>query len=151
MTAAGAAPLVNGLKSAFKRVLKDLGGIDAAAGFTRVGRSQLSDYGNVDSEKLPPVDVVLDLEMAGGHPHVTKALAAAQNFMLLPADRRPSAVLANCLARISVDNGRLFADAATALTGAAMPDKTRQKLLDDLTDVVHAALEARAALAEDTK
>ncbi len=73
----------NGLKTAFKRVVADLGGLACAASCTRVSPSHLSDYGNVESDKMPPMDVVLDLELISGRPHATSALAAMQGRALV--------------------------------------------------------------------
>jgi hypothetical protein len=138
----------NGLKTAFKRVLDDLGGIEAAASCTRVGKSQLSDYGNIACDKMVPVDVVLDLELVSGQPHVTAALAATQGFELLPVDKRPTHELLASLARIADDNGRLFGDVARMIGG--MPTEHHRSLLRrHLTNVVAAAREALAAVPEE--
>ena len=72
---------INALKTAFKLVVSDVGGLEAAAACTRLGKSQLAEYGNINSEKMITVDVVLDLEAIGGAPHVTAAMAAAHGLI----------------------------------------------------------------------
>jgi hypothetical protein len=48
----------NALKTAMKLVITDLGGIDAAASCTRVGRSQINEYGTAGKDSFAPADVI---------------------------------------------------------------------------------------------
>lgn len=132
----------NGLKSVFKRVIDDVGGIDAMAGFTRVGRSQLDSYSNRFVPKFAPIDVVLDAEKIGQTPHVTTALARAQGYELVRVENRGADRLAVELARIGRDIGDLFANATTLLAGGKVSDKERLALIADLDDLGRASREA---------
>ena len=133
----------NGLKTAFKRVIADLGGLACAAECTRVGISHLSDYGNVESDKVVPIDVVLDLEMISGPPHITAALAAAQGReLVVVTPLRPKDDLAVLLARIGADSGALFGDAAEALAHKKLTPREKQKLTSDLAELLAATREA---------
>lgn len=126
----------NSLKTATKLVVADLGGGDAAATCTRVGKSQLSDYGNVSSDKFIPVDVVLDLERVGGVPHITAALARAQGYLLVPGSTpRARSELAVLMAEIGRDVGELFGTAALALSHGKLTDAERQELLRELDNL----------------
>ena len=90
----------NAVKTAFKNLIADLGGIDAAASCTRIGRSQIANYGMAGNEQFVPVDVLMDLEQVGGFPHVTAALARTQGFVLVPIE-------------LSRDHGELAVQLAT--------------------------------------
>ncbi|MDD2794382.1 phage regulatory CII family protein [Acidocella sp.] len=133
----------NGLKTAFKRVVADLGGLACAASCTRVSPSHLSDYGNVESDKMPPLDVVLDLELISGRPHATSALAAMQGRALVVVEPlRAKSDLAVLMARIGQDAGVLFGDISTALSHRRISDRERRKLQDDLRELIDASREA---------
>lgn len=77
------------LKTAVRLTIQRLGGLDAAATCTRVGRSNLSDYGSLAHlDRHIPADVILDLELIAGEPHITAALARAQGYRLEPVAAR---------------------------------------------------------------
>lgn len=132
----------NGLKSAFRKILDDVGGIDALAGFTRVGRSQLESYSNRFTPKFVPADVLLDAETIGQTPHVTTAIARAQGYELVRIEARGADRLAIELARIGRDVGDLFANATTLLGGGKVSDAQRLAMIGDLDDLGRAAREA---------
>lgn len=75
---------VAAIKTATKKAIQHLGGIDAAATISRVGRSQLSDYGNRNSPQVVPVDVALDLDTSAQEPLILAAMAHAEGFRLVP-------------------------------------------------------------------
>lgn len=136
----------NALKTAFKRVIADLGGATAAATVTRVGVSQLSEYGSVDSPKMVPADVIAELELIAGQPHITTALASLQGFDLMPRGREHVGNIFDCLARVSHDNGRLFAD-MLRMSGDSEPgEKERAIIARNLTDLIASARAALASL-----
>jgi hypothetical protein len=136
------------LKTATKRVVHDLGGIVAAASCTRVGVSQLSDYGNVTSEKMIPADVALDLEMISGLPHITAELARRQGYQLVPSGDRPLHELIPALQRIAADNGALFGTAVHVLSGGRITPAERRVMATKLLDMIQAGQEALCALEE---
>jgi len=136
------------LKTAVKKVVHEVGGLAAAASCSRVGISQLSDYGNVASDKMVPVDVALDLEMIGGSPHITAQMARLHGYQLMPCDGRPMHELIPALQRIALDNGALFAKTVHILSGGAVSTKERNELASTLADIARASAEALAALEE---
>jgi len=64
------------IKAAFRRLVKSCGGLEAAATLTRVGKSQLHEYGSLQHEvSFPPADVIADLERDAGDAIVSALLA----------------------------------------------------------------------------
>jgi hypothetical protein len=134
----------NALKTALKRLVSDLGGLAAAASCTRVGTTLLSDYGNVDNERMTPVDVVLDLEMIGGYPHITSALASLQGYSLVMTEpKRLKCELAVIAARIGQDSAKLLGDAAAALAHERPTAAEMVSLSNDLAELGDVAGELR--------
>ena len=77
------------LKRATAETIKGVGGLEAAAGFCRVGKSALSDNQSVNHDaSFIAVDVVADLEPLArersGWPHVTRALCRRMGGMFVP-------------------------------------------------------------------
>ncbi|MFT8778437.1 MAG: hypothetical protein ABF893_17540, partial [Gluconacetobacter liquefaciens] len=66
------------IKTATKQVVSAVGGIDAAASATRVGRSQIADYYNRNSPQVVPADVAVALDQCAEHPHILSAMAHAE-------------------------------------------------------------------------
>ncbi|MFT9398488.1 hypothetical protein [Acetobacter sp.] len=76
---------VPAIKTAVKEAIKRIGGIDAAASVVRVGRSQLSDYGNRNSPQTVPADVAVALDCCAQHPLILAAMAHAEGYFIVPA------------------------------------------------------------------
>lgn len=79
------------LKRATSEMIKGVGGLEAGAGFTRVGKSMLADYGSTNkADCFVPLDIVADLEPLArersGWPHATQALCRIMGgvFVALP-------------------------------------------------------------------
>lgn len=79
------------LKRATTDMVKGVGGVEAAAAFTRVGKTMLADYGSLNrTDCFAPIDIVADLEPLArersGWPHVTQALCRTMGgvFVALP-------------------------------------------------------------------
>ena len=134
------------VKTAWKLLVRDLGGVDAVAACTRASRSLASEYGNVQGERFAPVDVVLDAEAIAGVPHVTATMARLGGYELIPtlADREGS--LAAELQLVASSSATLFADAAVALTHPNPTDAERERLRVDLERLIRVARVAQAAL-----
>ena len=134
------------LRAALKLDIEALGGLEAAASCTRVGRSQLSDYTNSLADKFVPVDVVLDLESVGGNPRVASCLARALGFELAPVLPRDGSALADELVRIGRDVADLLTHAAHGLKGKELLELDRQAMIQSLDDLRRAAAEAMQLL-----
>lgn len=75
-----------GLKTAFRELVKSLGGGVHAASLTRVRQQEISSYGSAcddHDERFAPIDIIADLESEVG-PIVTAELARLSNHMLVP-------------------------------------------------------------------
>ncbi|GBQ99188.1 hypothetical protein AA23498_3432 [Acetobacter nitrogenifigens DSM 23921 = NBRC 105050] len=72
------------IKTATKEAVKRCGGLDAAACVVRVGKSNLSDYGNRDRPHIVPVDVAVMLDLCAQAPLILSAMAHAEGYMLVP-------------------------------------------------------------------
>ena len=138
-----------GLKTATRLIIHDLGGIDAAAAASRVGRSQFSDYTQPGSDRFIPVDVLLDVEALADAPHVTAALARTLGYELTPVMPRDRGQLGEALARLSLEVGELFATASRAFSDGRLTDEEREQMAKDIDDVVRVGNEARALLRRD--
>ncbi len=142
----------NAIKTAVKRLLNDIGGIDAAAACTRGTRSLFSEYGSITSDRQVPVDVVLDLESIAGIPHVTSALAAVHGYELRRiAPPQAPYQLAASLARVGEGMADLFADTASMI-GHPSPSAAEQaRLTGDLEAVARVVSDALAVLRFQTR
>ncbi len=136
----------NALKTAMKLLTQDLGGVEAAATTTRVGKSQLSDYSNVHDNQFVPADVLLDLETVGGTPHVTAALARIQGYELVAVVARAEHELSVLMAHLGRDVGHAFAAAAEALADGHIDEAEAHHLTARLEAVRCASASAMAWL-----
>lgn len=75
---------VPAIKTATKDVIQKIGGYEAAASITRVGKSNLSDYGNHNSPLIVPVDVAVVLDCCAQQPVILAAMAHAEGYALVP-------------------------------------------------------------------
>ncbi|MBW4089920.1 MAG: hypothetical protein HIU82_02255 [Proteobacteria bacterium] len=136
----------NALKTAWKCLVQDVGGVEAVAACTRVNLTLVSQYGNVYGDRFAPIDVVMDAETVGGTPLVTAALARAQGYLLVPVAPRGAGDLSVKLAEIGRDVAALFATAASALGRAEPTDAERDALVRELDEVARVATETRMLL-----
>jgi hypothetical protein len=147
-------PAQQALKNASLDLVKAAGGFDAAAGFCRIGKSQLSDACSVNHpDKWLPVDVVADLQGVTrgqpGWPFVTRQLAEREALVLvaLPAVSSGPDFPAY-LAQLAKEGGELMANLATALADGKVcsGDVARLDLLREAADVVRVAVAIQAAV-----
>ena len=136
----------NALVTAWRLLIEQAGGIDAAASCTRVKRSSIAAYGAPGTESFVPADVVLDLETLLGVPLVTRALAAASGFSLVALTPRDGGDLAQAMAKVGEGVSKLFADAARALGHATPTENERRALLADLEEIAGVIADARDVL-----
>ncbi|MGO2958649.1 MAG: hypothetical protein ACTIDN_06380 [Acetobacter sp.] len=76
--------IVASLKTAVITALEASGGIDSVEKSVRVGRSQLGEYRNRNSQLMAPVDVAVEIDRLAQHPHILSAMAAAEGYRLIP-------------------------------------------------------------------
>jgi hypothetical protein len=79
------------LKQAQADLVEDCGGLDRAAGLTRVRRTQMGRYTDpADPETNMPADVVQALELHCGNPHVSRFLLLAAGYIAVPVPKKES-------------------------------------------------------------
>jgi len=137
------------LKAATRRLVKEAGGVESAASVTRVGKSNLSDYGASQNPiTFGPIDVIADLESDTGAAYVTRALAQLAGCVLLPVEVRAGDLdWARRLAAIGKEASDVFARVQEAI--ATNGDIDAVEAVDIITEVdeaLAAFADLRAAL-----
>lgn len=134
-----------GLKAAVRRLVRDLGGQEAAASLTRVDHQRLGRYGRVHEAMQAPIDVIADLETEAGCPAVTRLLAAAQGYLLVPRPgAAPVPLDAAALGRMANAAGDVIGDIGVALADGTVTVAEVHELA--LREDVRRAMEALAAI-----
>ncbi len=127
------------LKGATRELVDSLGGLAAAAGRTRVGKSQLSAYGALQEADFMPVDVAADLESALGQPVVSAALASLRGCDLVlragkAADRADPLALVSAL---SLEVAHVFDTLSSALSDNVIGAADARDIETQAFDVLH--------------
>ena len=123
------------LKTMWRLLLRrtGLGLEEIAADITRLSKPCLSKAGSTHDDYFAPVDAVLDLELAAGDPLVTRALARAQGFRLVPMDATAQGL---DMMRASTEStallGDLSRDVLAAINDGRVTVVEREKLIGDL-------------------
>ncbi len=145
------------LKRATGEMLKGVGGLEAAAGFCRVGKSALGDNQSVNKpESFVALDVIADLEPLArdrdGWPHVTRALAATMGFVLvkLPEALASNADMLTLVGRHAKESADVSQSVCMALSDGSV---SRREAGNIRTEIRHqmevlAAMDAAMALVE---
>lgn len=116
------------LKTVSHVLVEAVGGVDAAAAATRVGRTVLCDYGRPGQPHFMPIDVVLDLERAARRPVVTQQLALLQQHDLVPIAAAEAGLVPEALAALGREISALFGECALALADGHLSDAERAAL-----------------------
>ncbi len=110
---------------------------------TRVKKSNLSDYGNINRPDInAPNDVILDLELAAGDPIVTREIARMQGYALMQMrfNQDIDPAVAGHLAKVGKEVADVFAEVGHAMAdnGQIDPDEAPRigKELDEAIDVL---------------
>lgn len=134
------------LKSAFRQLVAAVGGTEPAAAYTGYHHSRIAAMYHPDTEDMPNLAVVADLERVVGLPLVTAQLARLAGHALLPlpcATGSDAAALADVLRGA----GELGARTALALADGRIADEERAGLVDGLGELARAVAHAQALLA----
>ena len=133
--------------STLARALTDrVGGLDAAAAVTRVGRSQLGNYASLHDGQTMPVDVVADLEAVAGEPLITAELARRAGYLLVPLTPADDGPLAERMARLAAEVGQAFSAYAAAVADGHTTAEEEAHIARELTDIIAASQRALATL-----
>jgi len=139
-----------------KKVVRDLiisvGGVEAAAAICGKGRSVVSDYQSESKPKTSmPIELVERLERKSGVPYVTRYLATALGFDLLPHHGRTDDKSAiDHVSGITKEFGEVLAHASTFVKCGALSPADAKALLQEIDDVREALATMRAAVAKQT-
>lgn len=124
-----------GLKTATRNLLCALGGAEAAACGSRSGRSLWGDYGNPNSPRFPPIDVVLDAEAECGRPFVTETLARLHGYLLVPIVPRGEGEVREQLARFAESAGGVMSEGYRALADDVITPEEGARLVKQLHEI----------------
>lgn len=142
-----AAEAHNALCSAWKRLVLHVGGLDALACHLGRQRSHLSEYGLPHAGRSPSVATVLEAEALAGEPFITRQLAAAQGFRLVPIEEPGEAPAVEPLAaKVLAEMGEAFTTLGAAMADKRLTKAERAKLAQEFGDVEAAAGQVVAAL-----
>lgn len=133
------------LKTATLRVLKDHGGGAAAARLIEVRCEEaLRQYRDqTRQDRFAPADIIADLEAGADEPHITRVLAEAQGYVLVPGPGRLRGE--GCAYAALQEAGEFIAELSTALSNDGVIDRI------EAPGVIRDALDAMAALAAVVK
>lgn len=136
----------NTLCTAWRRVVLRVGKADALALHLGVPTSRVTEWGQPESGRSPPVAVVLEAEAFAGEPIVAEALAAAQGFRLLPVEPSGAVALGPLAGRVMREIGEAMGLFAEAVDDGEISEGERARLIVEYSDVANAALKMVAAL-----
>ncbi len=137
------------LIGAFRGLVRQCGGPNAASNIARVSQQQISRYMSASPEharQFPPLDVIADLEAECGQPRVTKLLAEMEGFVLVPLPKaRGGDDAVELIARVS---GMLHevADVSGGVAEALRDDCITEAECEHLHGQIREAQEALASL-----
>lgn len=119
------------LKTAFRLLVHDVGGLEAACAVTGYSVSRLSEAYAPNSERMPRVDHALMLEMVGGNPRVSEVMARLQGLRL---ERQQAARGEDgaALGAVIESAGHLGAEALKALADGRLDDSERAAVRERL-------------------
>lgn len=137
------------IKAAIRRLNKQAGGVESATFVTRVKKTHLADYGNINCpDKFMPADIIADLEADTGQPIITRELAKITGHVLLPVEVNLSkSEWAIRLAKIGKEASDVFAKASDALADDGDIDATEAvSIIKELDEAITAFADMRSAV-----
>lgn len=131
-----------------RRLIAAVEGVEAAATYCRIGKSQLSDCCNPNIAAFLPSDAIEDLEGAAGDPILTRHLARAAGCRLVPLPDLPDDEdgLMQSLAEITGELGDLAHAIRDALADSHVSPREGVAALDQLEDLDQASARLRTKL-----
>jgi hypothetical protein len=139
------------LKRATVEMIRGVGGLEAGAGFTRVGKSMLADYGSANkADCFAPIDVIADLEPLSrertGWPHVTQALCRLMGgtFVAEPDVPATSADLLALSSQLSSEFNDAIGAVCAGLADNKWCSKDGERLDGELDQLLRVVVQMRA-------
>jgi hypothetical protein len=137
------------LKTATRRLITAVGGLEAAATVCRVNKSVLAAaYDPHQPDRFLPIDVVADLELVAAEPIVTAVLARLAGHALVPL-ATTGGQEAQALVAVFRGASDVGAEFAGAMADGRLSRAERGAISDRLMTLQAAAMQAVAALMQD--
>lgn len=134
------------MKTATRRLVQRVGGIEAAATVCRYAKSAIAEtYDPQRMDRTMPIDVVADLEAVAEAPLVTEVLARLSGHALMPIGQA-GGLEAQAIAEVGRRASDVFAAWASAHADAQVTDAERQRVAGELLQLQRACMQAVAAL-----
>ena len=139
------------LKVATRLLIERVGGLEAAASCTRIGKSQLANCQSPHSDQYLPIDVVCRLEQIVGEPMVTKELARRSEHRLEPLGAVEPACAVRVVSAVAQEANDALQALSAGMVDGVLDDADRARIQGELLDVARVASEGAAALAGGCK
>lgn len=133
------------LKTATRRLIDACGGVEAAALISRVGKTSMSDYQNIDKpDCFMPADVAADLERACGQALLTATLVRWNGgyFVKPKAEYGTARDFAARLPEMGKEYGEVMERTAFALSDGKMSSQDRLQLKKEIEESIAAHIAA---------
>ncbi|MFC4169571.1 phage regulatory CII family protein [Teichococcus aestuarii] len=134
------------LKTLTRLLIEQVGGLEAAATYTRVNRSVLSGYQNPHQPHFMPVDVVGRLEHAARRVPITEELARRAGYSLVQPGEVATESVPLLMARFSQEAAELHQAFAEGLADGELCARDDAALEREVTHVLRKATRLLAAL-----
>lgn len=139
--------LVPAIKEATVKAVTIIRGFDVAASYTRVQKTQLHGYANINQPYIVPLDVAIDLDQAahcfGGHAPILTAYANALGYWAIPNHIGPGD-FGQDMGEFAETSGDILATAMRILSDGRIDPHEAQEITPKLA---HAKLILERALA----
>ncbi|WP_338661756.1 hypothetical protein VQH23_16165 [Pararoseomonas sp. SCSIO 73927] len=134
------------LKVATRLLIEKVGGLEAAASCTRIGKSQIANCYSPTSDQHLPIDVVCRLEEIAGEPLVTKELARRSRHRLERLDDGKPGDAMKHVAAVATEMNDVLAAMAAGMSDGRLCAEDLGRLQRELLDVSVRAAAAAAAM-----
>jgi hypothetical protein len=134
------------IKVAFRLLVEDVGGVEAASAALGYPPGRISEAYALHTQRAPRVDHARRLEALADNPRVTATLARLAGCTLLPQPRL-SGDAGLAIAAVLRGAGELGGRAATAMGDGVVDDAERAGLVDQIGALQRALAHAAAVLA----
>lgn len=137
------------LKTAVRRLVGAVGGLEAAASVCRLNKTALAAaYDPHQAERALPIDVVADLEAVAAEPIVTAILARLAGYRLVPIVPARGRV-GRSIAEVLTGSSEVGAAYVAATVDGVLDRAERQRVAAEVLELIAAGEQAAAVLLND--
>lgn len=133
------------IKTATQAAIRLVGGVEAAASCTRVGKTQISEYQNRNTALVVPVDVAIELDAYAQQPLILSAMATTAGYALLPIKLGEGCV-ATSMEHVAATAGQTMATTVRVLADGIVEPHEAADLSRDLAELIRVATVALQAV-----